>query len=87
MKANAKSKGGRPPLTDELIESGADLSAYLHNGRAVPALLEPQKVNVDFPAWVVGALDREADRIGVPRQSLIKLWIVERLERPAVAAQ
>jgi hypothetical protein len=65
-----------------LIESGADLSAYLQNGRAVPAMLEPQKVNVDFPAWVVGALDREADRIGIPRQSLIKMWIVERLERP-----
>lgn len=69
-----------PPLTDEIIESGSDLSAYMANARAVPAMLQPQKVNVDFPAWVVGALDREADRIGVPRQSLIKLWIVERLE-------
>lgn len=48
-------------------------------------------MNVDFPAWVVGALDAEADRIGVPRQSLIKMWIVERMERaggptPALAA-
>lgn len=68
-----------------MIESGADLSAFLRNARAVPALFDPQKVNVDFPAWVVGALDREADRIGVPRQSLIKLWIVERLERIAAA--
>ena len=48
---------------------------------AVPAMIEPQKVNVDFPAWVVFALDREADRLGVPRQSLIKVWIVERLEK------
>ena len=79
MKANAKSKG-LPALTDEMIESGADLSAYLHNARAVPAMLEPQKVNVDFPAWVVAGLDREAGRIGIARQALIKLWIVERLE-------
>ena len=70
-------------LTDELIESGADLSSYLHNPRMVPAAIEPQKVNVDFPSWVVNALDFEADRMGIPRQSLIKVWIVERLESEA----
>ena len=70
-------------LTDELIESGADLSSYLHNPRTVPAAIEPQKVNVDFPSWVVNALDFEADRMGIPRQSLIKVWIVERLESEA----
>lgn len=43
--------------------------------------LTPRKVNVDFPAWVVAELDREASRIGIARQALIKLWIVERLER------
>jgi hypothetical protein len=75
-----------PRLTDELIESGADLSPYLRNARVVPALLDPQKVNVDFPGWVVAALDREAARLGVPRQSLIKVWIVERLERAPVTA-
>jgi hypothetical protein len=40
-------------------------------------------VNVDFPAWMVEALDREADRLGVTRQSIIKVWIAERLERKA----
>ncbi len=40
-------------------------------------------VNVDFPAWMVESLDREADRLGVTRQSLIKMWIAERLERVA----
>lgn len=81
MSKSAKNKEALPPLTDELIDSGADLSAYLQNARPAPALNEPQKVNVDFPAWVVAALDREAERIGVPRQSLIKVWIVEQLER------
>lgn len=85
MKAEKKAKTtvAPAPLTDELIDSGADLSAFMGDARATPAMLEPQKVNVDFPAWVVQALDREADRIGVPRQSLIKMWIAERIERPA----
>ena len=80
--SKTKSKGP-PPLTDDLIESGADLSSFLHNPRAVPAAIEPQKIGVDFPTWVVNALDFEADRMGIPRQSLIKVWIVERLESEA----
>jgi len=42
-----------------------------------------KRINVDFPAWVVDSLDREASRIGVTRQSIIKLWLVERLEEKA----
>ena len=41
---------------------------------------EQKRINVDFPSWVVEALDREAARIGVTRQSIIKVWLVERLE-------
>jgi hypothetical protein len=39
-----------------------------------------KRVNVDFPTWVIDSLDKEASRIGVTRQSIIKLWLVERLE-------
>lgn len=39
-----------------------------------------RRVNVDFPAWMIEALDREADRVGVTRQSIIKVWLAERLE-------
>ena len=39
-----------------------------------------KRINVDFPSWVVASLDREAARIGVTRQSLIKVWLVERLK-------
>lgn len=42
-----------------------------------------KRVNVDFPTWVVDSLDREASRVGVTRQSIIKLWLVERLEEKA----
>jgi len=38
-------------------------------------------VNVDFPTWMVAALDQEARRLGVTRQSIIKMWLPERLER------
>lgn len=39
-----------------------------------------KRVNVDFPSWVIDSLDKEARRIGVTRQSIIKLWLVKRLE-------
>ncbi|MGB4582297.1 MAG: CopG family transcriptional regulator [Coriobacteriia bacterium] len=42
---------------------------------------EQKRVNVDFPVWMVESLDREAGRLGVTRQSIIKVWIAERLER------
>ena len=41
-----------------------------------------KRVNVDFPAWMVHSLDREARRLGVTRQSLIKLWLADRLGQP-----
>ena len=40
-----------------------------------------KRVNVDFPVWVIDSLDREANRVGVTRQSIIKMWLVERLEK------
>jgi len=42
-----------------------------------------KRVNVDFPAWVIDSLDKEANRVGVTRQSIIKIWLVERLEKQA----
>ncbi|MCL5426035.1 MAG: CopG family transcriptional regulator [Gammaproteobacteria bacterium] len=45
---------------------------------------EQKRINVDFPAWVVESLDREAARIGVTRQSIIKVWLVERLQTEAM---
>lgn len=83
MSKTAKnSKSVIPELTDEFLDSGVDLSGYMTNARAVPAIdLTPQKVNIDFPSWVVDALDREANRIGIARQALVKSWVVERLER------
>jgi hypothetical protein len=44
-------------------------------------LKDTRRVNVDFPAWIVDSLDCEARRLGVTRQSIIKIWIAERLEQ------
>jgi hypothetical protein len=42
---------------------------------------EQKRVNVDFPVWMIQQLDKEAKRLGVPRQSIIKVWVAERLEK------
>ena len=45
---------------------------------------QQKRVNVDFPVWVIDSLDKEAGRVGVSRQSIIKLWLVEKLEQIAL---
>jgi len=44
----------------------------------------PRRVNVDFPEWMIASLDKEAARLGVTRQSIIKVWLAERLEHSAL---
>lgn len=46
---------------------------------------EQKRVNVDFPLWMIRSLDKEAKRLGVPRQSIIKIWLAERLNKSAAA--
>ena len=65
---------------DRLFDDGEDIDQYLDWSKATRPGLEPRRVNVDFPTWMVAALDREAKRMGVTRQSVIKVWIAERLE-------
>lgn len=64
---------------DEKFDNGEDVSEYFDWSKARRPNEQPRRVNVDFPAWVVDALDREASHLGVTRQSLIKMWIAERL--------
>jgi len=64
---------------DDLHDSGADMSAYVDYSSPRRPGLEIQRVNVDFPVWMIEAMDREAERMGVPRQSVIKFWISQRL--------
>lgn len=64
---------------DEKFDNGEDVSEYLDWSKARRPNQEPRRVNVDFPAWMVRDLDKEAGRLGVTRQSLIKMWIAEKL--------
>lgn len=66
---------------DREFDQGKDVSRYLDVSKARRPGLEQRRVNVDIPVWMIESLDREAARLGVPRQSLVKLWIAERLER------
>lgn len=65
---------------DERFDAGDDMSAALDTTRARRPGKEHRRVNVDFPAWMIAELDREATRLGVTRQSLIKVWIAEKLD-------
>ena len=66
---------------DQKFDEGADLSKVLDLSKARRALQEPRRVNVDFPKWMIERLDKEAGRLGVTRQSVIKVWLAERLEK------
>ena len=66
---------------DADFDAGKDITAALDLSVARRPAREQRRVNVDFPVWMVESLDREARRLGVTRQSIIKLWLAERLER------
>ncbi len=65
---------------DKKFEAGKDISKMLDLKKARRPGFEQKRVNVDFPVWMVRSLDKEAQRLGVSRQSLIKLWLADKLE-------
>jgi len=65
---------------DRKFDAGEDVTRFLDVSRARRPGHEQRRVNVDFPTWMIDALDREASRLGVPRQSLIKMLIARHLE-------
>ncbi len=68
---------------DQQFDAGVDLTAALDLSKAKRARQEQKRVNVDFPTWMIDSLDREASKLGVTRQSVIKVWLAERLEASA----
>ena len=66
---------------DKKFDQGEDISKYLQISKARRPEHEQKRVNVDFPVWMIQMLDKEAKRLGVPRQSIIKVWVAERLEK------
>ena len=68
---------------DAKFDKGKDITGVLDLSKAHRPLQEQRRVNVDFPTWMIDSLDREAGRLGITRQSIIKVWIAERLEKIA----
>lgn len=66
---------------DKKFDSGQDITSALDLSKARRLNLEPRSINIDFPAWMLESLDRGAKRLKVTRQSIIKVWIAEMLER------
>jgi hypothetical protein len=66
---------------EKKFDEGEDISKYLDLSKARRPEQEQKRVNVDFPLWMIHLLDKEARRLGVPRQSIIKVWVAERLEK------
>lgn len=65
---------------DKKFDAGEDITEHLDLSKARRPEQEQKRVNVDFPIWMIQALDKEAKRLGVPRQSLIKMLIAEHID-------
>ena len=68
---------------DKQFDEGVDVTASLDLSKARRVLQEQRRVNVDLPTWMIDSLDREASKLEVTRQSVIKVWLAERLEATA----
>jgi len=69
---------------DKMFDNGEDITTHLDLSTKKRPGLKQRRVNVDFPDWIIETLDREASRIGVTRQSIIKVWIAERIKEEAI---
>lgn len=67
------------------FDENIDITDSLEISKARRVLQKQKRVNVDFPTWMIESLDREAGILGVTRQSVIKIWLAERLEKSALS--
>ncbi|MDO9318112.1 MAG: CopG family transcriptional regulator [Gammaproteobacteria bacterium] len=68
---------------DKSFDQGKSIIEHLDIKSARRIAQQQKRVNVDFPVWMIESLDREASRLGVTRQSIIKMWVAERLDAAA----
>ena len=67
-------------ILEKMFDEGQDITPHLALSDARRPGHELRRVNVDFPNWIIESLDAQASRLGVTRQSIIKMWIAERLK-------
>ncbi len=68
---------------EQQFDDDVDITVALDLSKATRVMQAQKRVNVDFPTWMIESLDREALQLGVTRQSIIKVWLAERLEKSA----
>ncbi len=86
MKTTKSTRQTRASNLEKRFDAGKRVLDYFDPSKAVKGDLSATfRANVDFPRWMVEQLDRAADRLGVTRQSLIKIWIAERLKEETSA--
>jgi len=66
---------------DQLFDEGEDITPYLDLSTLKRPAYQQKKISIRFPEWIIHSLDREAEKIGVTRQTIIKTWIAERLQQ------
>jgi hypothetical protein len=69
---------------DKMFDEGEGVLNQVDLSKTRRPNQEQKRVNVDFPLWMLQSLDKEAKRLGVPRQAIIKVWISERLHKVAI---
>lgn len=80
MKARKHDKKIKASDFDNKFDSSEDITEFLDLSNARRPGLEIKRVNVDFPEWMIESLDKEAHRLGITRQALIKVWVADKLE-------
>jgi len=65
---------------DKKFDDGESIIEHLDLSQARRPAEEQKRINMEIPVWMLAALDREAKRLGVTRQSVIKIWLAERLQ-------
>ena len=65
---------------DDAFERGEDITKHLDKSKVRRVNAELKRVNIDFPVWVISSLDKEARRLGITRQSLVKMWIAQKID-------
>lgn len=66
---------------EDKFENGDEILKHLDLSKAKRPMQKQKRINVDIPEWMIDSLDREASRVGITRQSIIKVWLAERLEQ------
>lgn len=72
---------------DAAFDRGDDVTKVLDKSKARRVNAELKRVNIDFPVWVISSLDKEARRLGITRQSLVKMWIAEKFKEDNQASE